>query len=86
MATHSSVPAWRIPWMEKPVGLCPWGHKESDTTEPTNTSTNLYFRCGLHLKGGWAGSHALFHNCVDKSLPSHGVSKNLKTSWLKCLN
>ena len=27
-ATHSSIMAWRIPWM-----LRPWDHKESDTTE-----------------------------------------------------
>ena len=23
MATHSSILAWRIPWVEKPGGLCP---------------------------------------------------------------
>ena len=23
MATHSSVPAWRLPWKEEPGGLCP---------------------------------------------------------------
>ena len=28
MATHSSILAWRIPLL-----LCPWGHRESDTTE-----------------------------------------------------
>ena len=34
MATHSSILAWKIPWMEKPGGLyTPWGSKESDTTE-----------------------------------------------------
>ena len=33
MATHSSVLAWKIPWMEEPVGCSPWGRKESDTTE-----------------------------------------------------
>ena len=33
MATHSSTLAWRIPWMEEPVGYRPWGCKESDTTE-----------------------------------------------------
>ena len=27
-ATHSSIPAWRIPWT-----VCPWGRKESDTTK-----------------------------------------------------
>ena len=37
MATHSSILAWRIPvdrgaWW----GCCPWGHKESDTTEQLN--------------------------------------------------
>ena len=33
MAAHSSILAWRIPWTEKPGGLSPWGHKESNTTE-----------------------------------------------------
>ena len=34
MATHSSILAWKIPWMEEPgAGYCPWVHKESDTTE-----------------------------------------------------
>ena len=39
MATHSGIPAWRIPWTEKPGGLqsmwCAAVHgvtKESDTT------------------------------------------------------
>ena len=33
MATHSSILAWRIPWMEELGGLQSMGHKESDTTE-----------------------------------------------------
>ena len=33
MATHSSILAWRIPWIGEPVGYSPWGRKESDTTE-----------------------------------------------------
>ena len=33
MAPHSSTLAWKIPWMEKPVGYSPWGCKESDTTK-----------------------------------------------------
>ena len=33
MATHSGTLAWKIPWMEEPGGLYPWGHIESDTTE-----------------------------------------------------
>ena len=39
MATHSSLPAWRILWTEEPGGLQSRGHKESDTTEPTITFT-----------------------------------------------
>ena len=33
MATHSSILAWKIPWMEVLMGYCQWGRKESDTTE-----------------------------------------------------
>ena len=34
MATHSSIPAWKIPWTEERGGLySPWGHKGPDTTE-----------------------------------------------------
>ena len=35
-ATHSSILAWRIPWIEEPVGYSPRGRKESDTTERLN--------------------------------------------------
>ena len=33
MATHSNILAWKIPWMEEPGGLRPWGHSESDMPE-----------------------------------------------------
>ena len=33
MATHSSILAWRIPWMEEPGRLQSTGLQESDTTE-----------------------------------------------------
>ena len=33
MATHYSILAWRIPWMEEPGELRSMGRKESDTTE-----------------------------------------------------
>ena len=36
-ATHCSILAWRIPWIDEPGGYSPWGHKESDTTkQPTH--------------------------------------------------
>ena len=39
MTTHSSILAWRIPWMEEPGGL--HGVTESDTTELTNTLKHI---------------------------------------------
>ena len=47
MATHSSIVALRIPWTKEPGRLCPWGHKESSTTEQCNTS---YFHVGKGAK------------------------------------
>ena len=35
MATHSSIPAWKIPWTEE--GYSPWDHKKLDTTEQLRT-------------------------------------------------
>ena len=32
MATHLSILAWEILWMEEPGGYSLWSHKESDTT------------------------------------------------------
>ena len=32
-ATHSSIPAWRIPWTEEPGGLWSTGSQRVDTTE-----------------------------------------------------
>ena len=41
MATHSSILAWEIPRTEEPGS--PWGGKESDTTEHTNTHIIHFF-------------------------------------------
>ena len=35
IATHSSLLAWRLPWMEEPAGSRPQGHEEAGTTEVT---------------------------------------------------
>jgi len=32
MATHSTIPAWEIPWTEEPGGLQSMGSQELDTT------------------------------------------------------
>ena len=41
MATHSSILAWKILWTEEPGGLQPWGSKELDTTEHSQTEKKL---------------------------------------------
>ena len=30
LATHSSILAWKIPWIEEPGGYSPWGSRKSD--------------------------------------------------------
>ena len=49
MATHSSILAWRIPWMEELGGLQSMGRKESDMTERLHFSLNNVERA-LNIK------------------------------------
>ena len=45
MATHSSVLAWRIPWVEEPGGVTAHGvTKESEMTWPLKTNNNTVIR------------------------------------------
>ena len=41
MTTHSSILAWRIPWIEELVGYSPWGCIESDMTEQLTLSLSF---------------------------------------------
>ena len=41
MATHSSILAWEIPWMEEPGGLQSGGGKESYTIDGLTVSLLL---------------------------------------------
>ena len=42
MATHFSIPTWRISWTEEPGGLySPWSCKESDITEKLTLSQKM---------------------------------------------
>ena len=46
MATHSSIPAWRIPWTEEPGRL--WGRKQTELTERqthTHILTEVFTLC-----------------------------------------
>ena len=54
MATHSSIPAWKIPWTEEPGGLQSTKWQKLDTTEQLTLSLLLHSRyftksdCNLH--------------------------------------
>ena len=50
MATHSSILAWRIPWMEEPGGYSLWGPKESDTTQRLNTFFTFILAVAVGLR------------------------------------
>ena len=52
MATHSSIPAWKIPQTEDPGGLQSMGWQESDTTEQLNhhQSIKIWNQFVVHLK------------------------------------
>ena len=51
MATHSSILAWKIPWMEEPgKPRSPWGRKEPDMTEGLHFLSFFveYLLCSRH--------------------------------------
>ena len=59
MATHSSILAWRMPWMEEPGRLQSRGQKESDLTE------RLHFH--FHFLNPWSlllGTISAFQQCL----------------------
>ena len=43
MATHCSILVWKIPWTEEPGRLQSMGHKESDTTERLDVTSQVLF-------------------------------------------
>ena len=58
MATHFSILAWRIPWMEELGGLQSTGCKESDTTEQLHFPFTFTFLVFLGAQGARAGPWA----------------------------
>ena len=58
MATHSSIPAWRIPWTEEPGRPQSMESQESDTTQRLNHHHHQhvctsFFQDGFQRKGLW---------------------------------
>ena len=69
MATHSSIPAGKIPWKRSLVGYSLWGPKESDTTEHTHTHTHTHTCTCLvvvwDIYPTWWSLSCLGHNLVS---------------------
>ena len=55
MSTHSTIVAWKIPWIEEPSGLQSMGSQRVDLTEQLNKNNNNHFlrlHCGFFV---WFG-------------------------------
>ena len=53
MATHSSILAWKIPWMEEAGGLQSMGCKESDMTKQFRFNSLHFNRDPWSCGPGW---------------------------------
>ena len=85
MATHSSVPAWTIPWAEKPGGLQSTGHKELDLTERLGMHAYLEDQNYLttHEYYGEGNGTPLQYSCLENPMDGgawkaavHGVTES----------
>ena len=65
MATHSSIPGWKIPWTEEPGRLQSMGCKELDMTERTCTHTH---------------THTHTHTCNGYTILFFGICSVLESS------
>ena len=84
MAPHSSTLAWKIPWIEEPGRLSPWGLWGSDTTEW------LHFHLSLSCIGEGNGN-PLQCSCLENPRDRgawwaavYGVAQS--RTWLKWLS
>ena len=92
MATHSSILAWKTPWVEEAGGLESMGCKESDMTEQlasihfTSTLTpGAVGLAGMHLGWDFSPSAAL---ALDRNMYVRGtLCFMLQAKWTpRCLD
>ena len=81
MVTHSSIPAWRIPWTEEPGGLQSMGSQELGMTERL---THRHLAPGpTHFFITWAGRIQLW--CGYSGLESSGRAQIFSIILFVCL-
>ena len=69
MATHSSIPAWRIPWTEQPGGLQSMGsHRVSQSKGLTHIPTHY---TSPHTEGIVVDIHFPLYKKLKSQLPPH---------------
>ena len=87
-ATHSSILAWRIPWT-----VCPWGRKESDTTERLSLTHYGFYRLHrLHFyRTGLTKTNILDNFFLETGFRAHLAEplgqlsrSDQMTCWLPC--
>ena len=83
MVTHSSIPGWRIPWMEEPGRLQSTGWQRAGHDWATNTFTyfilvSTSFQSALHLQD----SSMFIYPCV-LVVHSSSVVEWYSTVWIK---
>ena len=86
MATHSSIPAWRIPWTEEPGELQSMGCKESDTTSLSLSLFTLYRSFGSVVKNPPAVQEIELQSLVqedplEKEMATHSSILAWKIPW-----
>ena len=81
MASHSSILAWRIPWIEKPGGLWSIGLQSVGHSWTTNTFT--FHPCSVKLKVLVAQSYPTLSDPMDCTLPGSSVPGILQTRILE---
>ena len=75
METHSSILAWRIPWMEEPGWLQPRHRKESDMTEWLHLQF-LNFIITITIKN----DPKCFYRGPYQGPPNHTLKQNLSVN------
>ena len=82
MATHSSILAWRIPWLRSLVGYSPWGRKESDMTGQLTLRESLYLICILVLFNLLKFQPSIFSHFCEPFLNIWASINTLRLNWL----
>ena len=84
MVTHSSIPAWRIPWTEEPSGLQSMGSQRVGHNWATNTFTSDIWPAGLSCKSCRVGFSPPFYLLGREAGGGIGMGNTCKSMTDSC--